>query len=377
MLPVSAVAACVCLCLCVRACVMLLLPPGADRTSTGAPTDVAAAVSVSVSVSVLVAVAVSVSVQVFVHARNGTTKTAQRLWDIALREGTTADFDCKEHPEYAQAQKSMQKSPNKQLKEIFRNGFGTHHAGMLRSDRNLVERTFEKGVIKVLCCTATLAWGINLPAHCVVIKGTQIYNPERGGFVDLGVLDIQQIFGRAGRPQFDTLGEATMITTHDKLSHYLSLMLHAVPIESRFTERLTDHLNAEIALGTVSTVEEGMRWLSYTFLYPRMRKNPLAYGISHEEHAVDPDLVQHRTQLIIKAAGSLDRARMVRFNEATGYLHSTDLGRVASHFYIRVESIELFNEQMKQGMTEAHILSMISQSCEFDNINVRHALQTR
>ena len=49
-----------------------------------------------------------------------------------------------------------------------------------------------------------------------------------------------------------------------------------MPIESRFTERLTDHLNAEIALGTVTTVEEGMRWLSYTFLYPRMRKNPLA-----------------------------------------------------------------------------------------------------
>lgn len=41
---------------------------------------------------------------------------------------------------------------------------------MLRSDRNMVEDLFAKGLIKVLVCTATLAWGVNLPAHAVIIK---------------------------------------------------------------------------------------------------------------------------------------------------------------------------------------------------------------
>ena len=46
---------------------------------------------------------------------------------------------------------------------------------MLRQDRNLVERLFSEGLIKVLVCTATLAWGVNLPAHAVIIKvGTGI-----------------------------------------------------------------------------------------------------------------------------------------------------------------------------------------------------------
>ena len=45
------------------------------------------------------------------------------------------------------------------------------HTGMLRSDRTMTEQLFEQGLIKVLCCTATLAWGINLPAHTVIIKG--------------------------------------------------------------------------------------------------------------------------------------------------------------------------------------------------------------
>lgn len=55
-----------------------------------------------------------------------------------------------------------------------------------------------------------------------------------------------QIFGRAGRPQFDKFGEGIIITTHDKLSHYLSLLTQQNPIESQFLESLADNLNAEV-----------------------------------------------------------------------------------------------------------------------------------
>ena len=66
------------------------------------------------------------------------------------------------------------RSRNSQLKDLFSDGFAMHHAGMLRQDRNLVERYFADGHIKVLCCTATLAWGVNLPAHAVIIKVTNV-----------------------------------------------------------------------------------------------------------------------------------------------------------------------------------------------------------
>ena len=64
----------------------------------------------------------------------------------------------------------VSKSRNKQLRDLFGDGFSIHHAGMLRSDRNLVERLFSDNFVKVLVCTATLAWGVNLPAHAVIIK---------------------------------------------------------------------------------------------------------------------------------------------------------------------------------------------------------------
>ena len=53
---------------------------------------------------------------------------------------------------------------------------------MTRADRTLVEELFDGKHIQVLCCTATLAWGVNLPAHTVIIKGTQIYDAEGGGW---------------------------------------------------------------------------------------------------------------------------------------------------------------------------------------------------
>lgn len=67
-------------------------------------------------------------------------------------------------------------------------------------------------VCKVLVSTATLAWGVNLPAHTVIIKGTQVYNPQKGAWDELSALDVMQMFGRAGRPQYDKYGEGIIIT---------------------------------------------------------------------------------------------------------------------------------------------------------------------
>ncbi|KAM8954511.1 activating signal cointegrator 1 complex subunit 3 isoform 1-T1 [Pelodytes ibericus] len=310
-------------------------------------------------------------VMVFVHARNATVRTAMALRELAKNNGHSSYFLPSQGPDYGQAEKQVQRSRNKQLRELFPDGFSIHHAGMLRQDRSLVENLFSQGHIKVLVCTATLAWGVNLPAHAVIIKGTQIYDAKRGSFVDLGILDVMQIFGRAGRPQFDKFGEGTIITTHDKLSHYLTLLTQQNPIESQFLESLSDNLNAEIALGTVTNVEEAVKWLSYTYLYVRMRANPLVYGISHKAYQMDPALEKHREQLVIEVGRKLDKARMIRFEERTGFFSSTDMGRTASHFYIKYNTIETFNELFDAHKTEGDIFAIVSKAEEFEQIKVR------
>lgn len=82
---------------------------------------------------------------------------------------------------------------NQELKDLLPYGFAIHHAGMTRVDRTLVEDLFADRHIQVLVSTATLAWGVNLPAHTVIIKGTQIYNPDKGRWVELSALDVLQV----------------------------------------------------------------------------------------------------------------------------------------------------------------------------------------
>ena len=106
---------------------------------------------------------------------------------------------------------------SKDLCDLLVYGIGIHHAGLCKSDRSLVEDLFAAGHLTVLISTATLAWGVNLPAHTVIIKGTQIYSPEQGKWVDLSPQDILQMMGRAGRPQYDVQGEGIIITNHSDL----------------------------------------------------------------------------------------------------------------------------------------------------------------
>ena len=179
-----------------------------------------------------------------------------------------------------------------------------------------------------------------------------------------------QIFGRAGRPQFDTSGHGTIITTHDKLSHYLSLLTNQFPIESNFVALLADNLNAEISLGTVTNVQEAVQWLSYTYLYVRMRKNPLVYGMKYQELKDDPRLELKRTEIIRESARKLDKAKMIRFDERTGYLFPTDLGRTASQFYIKYDTIEVFNELLRPVMNESDIIAMLAKATEFEQLKV-------
>ncbi|KAF9085804.1 hypothetical protein BGX23_009353 [Mortierella sp. AD031] len=310
-------------------------------------------------------------VMVFVHARKETVKTAQMLKEKASSESELEFFDTSMDPQYELRKRELAKSKNREMKELFQYGFGIHHAGMLRTDRALTEKMFADGLIRVLCCTATLAWGVNLPAYAVVIKGTQVYNTQKGAFVDLSILDVMQIFGRAGRPQYESHGVGYILTSQDKLNHYVALITQQLPIESRFIEKMVDNLNAELSLGTITNVDEAVTWLSYTYLYVRMRKNPLVYGMDHTEPAEDPLLGKKRRDIIVAAAKNLHKAQMIIYDENTGYLTPKDLGRIASNYYVSYNSVNTYNSLMKPRMTEADVLAMVSRSTEFENVKSR------
>ena len=109
-------------------------------------------------------------------------------------------------------------------------GVAVHHAGLSPSDRSLIEKAYLSGELNVICCTSTLAVGINLPCHMVIIKGTVSY--EAGAVKEYSDLEIMQMIGRAGRPQFDSSALAVIMTRLQQAKHYEDLLSGQERLES-------------------------------------------------------------------------------------------------------------------------------------------------
>lgn len=310
-------------------------------------------------------------VLIFVHSRKETVRTAAFLRDAALDRETIGMFVKPESASRAQLENEAEQVIDQNLKELLPYGFAVHHAGMKREDRTVVEELFLEKHIQVLVSTATLAWGVNLPAHTVIIKGTQIYSPEKGRWVELSPQDVLQMLGRAGRPQFDSFGEGIIITTLNELQYYLSLLNTQLPIESQLVSKLTDSLNAEISLGTIRNREDAVQWLGYSYLYIRMLRNPSLYMISPSEYKEDPTLVQRRTDLVHAAALLLDQCQLVKYDRKTGRFQGTELGRIASHYYISHRSMATYNQHLKPTMSFIELFRAFSLSDEFKYIPIR------
>lgn len=115
---------------------------------------------------------------------------------------------------------------------------------------------------------------------------------------------------------------------------------------------MADQLNGEIVLGTVNNVRDAVEWLGYTYLYICMLRNPTLYQVSHDVAAADPLLKQRRADLVHTAASLLDRSNLIKYDKRTGAFRSTDIGRVAAHFYVSYRSMSTYNEHLKASMSD-------------------------
>ncbi|KAJ9194493.1 hypothetical protein DTO164E3_4179 [Paecilomyces variotii] len=307
---------------------------------------------------------------IFVHSRKETAKTAKYIRDKAVEMETIGQILRTDAASRAILAEEAESVDDPALKDVLPYGFGIHHAGMSLADRDSVQALFADGSIQVLVCTATLAWGVNLPAHTVIIKGTQVYSPEKGSWVELSPQDVLQMLGRAGRPQYDTFGEGIIITSQGELQYYLSLLNQQLPIESQLMSKLSDNLNAEIVLGNVRNRDEGVEWLGYTYLFVRMLRSPGLYSVGADyEH--DEALEQKRVDLIHSAAVVLEKAGLVKYEKKTGKLQATELGRIASHYYISHNSMLTYNHHLQPMIGTIELFRIFALSDEFKYIPVR------
>ncbi|MDQ2845247.1 MAG: DUF3516 domain-containing protein [Actinomycetota bacterium] len=105
----------------------------------------------------------------------------------------------------------------KTLSRLVRHGIGVHHAGMLPKYRRLVERLAQSGLLKVICGTDTLGVGINVPIRTVLLTALSKYDGRRSRL--LSAREFHQIAGRAGRPGYDTSGDAMVLAPEHEIEN--------------------------------------------------------------------------------------------------------------------------------------------------------------
>lgn len=280
---------------------------------------------------------------------------------------STAKFLLNNHI-FSKSKKRCNHNPSdKILNECMQQGIAFHHAGISLEDRTAVEKEFLAGSINILCSTSTLAVGVNLPAYLVIIKGTKSWNSSE--IQEYSDLDILQMIGRAGRPQFETHGCAVIMTDSKMKQTYENLIHGTDVLESSLHLNLIEHLAAETSLETVYSIETAVNWLRNTFFYVRFGKNPAAYQEVNRYvsfHSVEDSQINQFCQYLLD---TLVKVKIIDISN--GEYKSTAYGNAMTRHYISFESMKQFINA-KKFLSLQGILNLLATSEEFSVMRVRH-----
>ena len=209
-------------------------------------------------------------VLIFVNTRRSTASVARKIGTVTKDHLTTDEkIKLNQNIKDFVHRHTEQTSIDKTLLFCLKNGAAFHHAGLASYQRRFVEQSFKEGLIKCIVATPTLAAGVNIPAKRVIIRDLWRYEGNMG-MQPIPVLEYKQQAGRAGRPKFDTEGQAiTIAKKSSQKKLILSRYIHGEtePIFSKLGNQasLRMHLLSAIATGFVQTDEDINNFIDSTF----------------------------------------------------------------------------------------------------------------
>ncbi|KAJ1951926.1 activating signal cointegrator 1 complex subunit 3, partial [Linderina pennispora] len=310
---------------------------------------------------------------IFVSSRRQTRLTAQDLIAFCGVEDNPRHFL---HMDDWEIEAVLARTQDANLRLSLSFGIGMHHAGLTENDRRICEQLFHDRKIQILVATSTLAWGVNLPAHLVILKGTEFFDAPSKGYVDFPITDVLQMIGRAGRPQFDDQAIARIFVTDTKKEFYKKFLHEPFPVESSLHKHLAEHINAEIAAGAIKSAQDAVDYLSWTYLYRRLRQNPTFYGV---EEPSESGVNEYLSKLIMGCFRDLEQALCVTVThdlDAGGVtVAPTALGKIASQYYLSHTTMRTFAQRLASIDSSnrfCDLLHLMSEAAEWAELPVRH-----
>lgn len=236
------------------------------------------------------------------------------------------------------------------LKGLLLRGVGFHHAGLSHTSRRVVEEAFRGRFLKVVYATPTLAAGVNLPARRVLIS-VKRYDSTRGRKVNVSVAEYKQMAGRAGRPQYDEIGESIIIDASNVNEGFNYIESRPEPVLGKLvSERsLRIHILSVITSLDANNINSLVELLSRTFSINS------SGGLNLSEYV--NELVDY-----------LEKLGMVTRDGSS--LRPTRLGRTTAFNYLDPLTVSTFFKYRPAKYRDSYILHLITLTPDFIKSNI-------
>jgi helicase len=290
---------------------------------------------------------------IFVNNRKSTVSLAARLSCVVA--GLLSEEEKKDLKKLVTSMKHEQAeiiSIEQSLVTSVQNGVAFHHAGLESNQRRLVEQGFKDHRIKCIVATPTLAAGVNIPARRVIIRDLWRYNGNFG-MTPIPILEYKQQAGRAGRPRYDTVGDAITIAKDSNQRDqifYNYVLADTEPIYSKLGSQsaLRMHLLAAIATQFVHDATEMYTFIQSTF-----------YAYQTDEFTI-------KKEVDVALEFLLENQLIEQMN--TGYLATLFGSRTSSLYIDPLSAIQLKTALERSNNQEAEPLSFLHAICSTPDI---------
>jgi pre-mRNA-splicing helicase BRR2 len=299
---------------------------------------------------------------VYVPSRRQAQLTAIDLMTYNGSRGDLPFFDQDSQHDLKMASQVM-KEPT--LQHVVDAGVAFLHGGMAESDRKTVIELFNAGTIKVLVCPAELCWQVECVAHLVVIMGTETYDGRERRHVDYSISDMLQMMGRHS---VGSTGKCVIMCHHSKKETLKKLLYEPLPIESHLDSHLHDHIISECVTKTIETMQDVVDYLTWSFLYRRLPKNPTYYGLQGTSKVYISEFLSEMVETVM---GDLEESKCVEINDE-GEITPLNLGMIAAYYYIQYKTVDIIASSVAAKTKSRGILEILSAAWEFSSLPLRY-----
>lgn len=306
----------------------------------------------------------------FLSSRKNAEALAQRLSSLVFH--FLEKEEEKELEKVAEKIEKVLEVPTEQCKRLvqcIKRGVAFYHSGLLFSQRILIEDNYKKRLIKVLTSTTALASGTNFPNFRSIVRDVKRYYPGLGS-IYLPVLEVEQMFGRSGRPQYDSWGEGILIAKNKEEEkeleeYYIKGELEEISSQIATESALRMHILSLIASRFCKSQNNLIEFLGKTF-----------FGKKYGEISLLKEKVQ-KILFILEDWGFIETKLEKNFSDIE--LIATRLGKRISQLYLDPLTANILIENLKncQKANEFTLLCLLAKSSELKpspNLRVKDSL---